>query len=85
MSSIGKAIVNLREEKGHQSKYVALTAGISCDRYSRIETGTFDPSDDELVAIAFALDADVSTIIREWENAIILQNPTHSTLMHIRD
>ena len=71
MTSLGKVIAELREEKGYQSKYVALTAGISCDRYSRIETGTVFPSDEEFLAIAGAMEIEVSVIVCSWEKRIL--------------
>lgn len=74
MTSLGKVIAELREEKGYQSKYIALTAGISCDRYSRIETGTVFPSDEELILIASALEIDVSVIICSWEKHLYSNN-----------
>ena len=72
MSSLGPTIATMREEKGRQSKYVASIAEISWDRYSRIETGKLFPTDKELISIAFALDSDVTDIVRRWEAQLIL-------------
>ncbi|MFC3052341.1 helix-turn-helix domain-containing protein [Kordiimonas pumila] len=81
MTSLGKVIAELREEKGYQSKYVALTAGISCDRYSRIETGSVFPSDEELVAIADALEIDVNAVVRNWETYLLSKGSSRLTKM----
>ena len=72
MSSLGPTIATMREEKGRQSKYVASIAEISWDRYSRIETGKLFPTDKELIAIAFALDSEVTEILRRWETQLTL-------------
>lgn len=68
MSSIGQIVANLRRERNLRSKYVAITAGIECSRYSRIENGQYDPSDEELVAMAAVLEVDYDDIVEMWQH-----------------
>lgn len=67
VSSIGQIIADIRRERKLQSKYVAITAGIESSRYSRIETGKLDPSDEEVAAITLAMETDLIEVIARWQ------------------
>ena len=67
MFSLGKTIADLRREKGHNQKFLAISSGIDKTTYSRIENGTRGVCDEELKAIASVLDLSTDHIIFEWQ------------------
>ena len=65
--ALGRAVVIHRTVKGHKRKELASMAGISYPFMSEIETGMKEPSLTVLRRVAWALDLELSVLIRDAE------------------
>lgn len=64
---LGKAVRQLREERGMTQEAVAFVAGVHPTWVSRIENGTLNPSWGMISRVAEALEVKVSELAKEAE------------------